>query len=124
MKFAKRVFLIAGIYGLVVIAPMYFSESQIGRDFPSAITHPEYFYGFLGVTLAWQILFLILSRDPIRYRMMMIPAFLEKATYGIAIVWLFAQQRVASFVLGGAIVDLIFGALFLIAFWKTSRTLV
>jgi len=57
MKFAKWVFRIAGIYGLIVVAPMYLSESQISRDFPPAITHPEYFYGFIGVTLAWQVLF-------------------------------------------------------------------
>jgi hypothetical protein len=39
----KGVFQIAGVYGILVVAPMYFSESQILRDFPWAITHPEYF---------------------------------------------------------------------------------
>jgi hypothetical protein len=79
--FAKRLFLIAGIYGIIVVSPMYFFENQIGVDFPPSITHPEYFYGFIGVTLAWQILFLLIARDPIRYRLMMVPAIVEKATY-------------------------------------------
>jgi len=39
MNFAKWVFRIAGIYGLIVLVPMYFTESQISRDFPPAITH-------------------------------------------------------------------------------------
>jgi hypothetical protein len=121
MEFAKWVFRIAGIYGLVVLTPMYFTESQISRDFPPALTHPEYYYGFIGVALAWQVVFLIISKDPIRYRMLMLPAILEKATYGIALLWLFAQQRVASLVLGFAMVDSILGVLFLIAFWKTGR---
>ena len=93
MKFAKRVFLIAGVYGLIVVLPMYLLEDKTGRDFPPAITHPEYYYGFIGVTVAWQILFLILSKDPIRYRLMMIPAILEKASFGVAIIVLFLQER-------------------------------
>ncbi|MGH7494644.1 MAG: hypothetical protein ACREOO_19905 [bacterium] len=70
MKFAKWVFRIAGIYGLIVLTPMYFTEGQISRDFPPAPTHPEYYYGFIGVALAWQVLFLLLSKDPLRYRIM------------------------------------------------------
>src|SRR6267143_3437526 len=93
MRFAKAVFLIAGIYGLLILTPIYFMEGKIGRDTPPSITHPEYFYGFLGAGLAWQILFLVLSRDPLRYRAMILPSVLEKVSYGIALVFLFAQQR-------------------------------
>src|SRR5262245_63460257 len=50
MKFARIVFLVAGIYGLLVVAPQYFLEAKIGRDTPPPITHPEFFYGFVGVT--------------------------------------------------------------------------
>ena len=68
MIFARRVFLIAGIYGLLVLLPLYFMEARIGRDQPPAITHPEYFYGFLGVAVSWQVAFLVISRDPVRFR--------------------------------------------------------
>ena len=50
-SFARRVFLGAGIYGLVVLAPQYFLEEQIGHDYPPPITHPEHFYGFVGLAL-------------------------------------------------------------------------
>lgn len=65
--FAKRVFLIAGIYGLVAAVPLYFSEHPQGIDYPPDITHPEWYYGFAGVVIAWAIMFLFLSRDPLRY---------------------------------------------------------
>src|SRR5262249_23664079 len=78
VKFARRVFSIAGWYGLVVMLPNVFLEAKIGRDFPPAITHPENYYGFICVTLAWQVLFLIIARDPVRFRPAMIAAILEK----------------------------------------------
>ena len=122
MKFARLVFLIAGIYGLIVLLPLYFLEEQVGRDFPPPITHPEYYYGFIGVAVAWQVLFLILSRDPIRYRPMMIPAILEKATYGVAVIVLFTQHRVSTFTLATALLDSTLGVLFVLAYIKTATT--
>jgi hypothetical protein len=121
MRFARVVFLIAGIYGLIVLAPQYFLEEKSGRDFPPAMNHPEYYYGFIGVALAWQVLFLILSRDPVRYRAMMIPSILEKAGFGIAVSLLFLQHRVSPVMLGAAIIDLILGLLFTVAYLKTAR---
>src|SRR5215212_9557915 len=112
MNFARRLFLIAGIYGLVVLVPQYFLEDKTGRDYPPAITHPEYYYGFIGVALAWQVLFLILARDPVRYRPMMIPTILEKAGFGIAAVALFIFNRLGPTMLAAGIIDLILGALF------------
>ena len=75
---------IAGIYGLAVLLPQYFMEERLGRDFPPPLNHPEHFYGFIGVATAWQVAFLIISRDPARYRLMMIPGMLEKASFGLA----------------------------------------
>ncbi len=119
MKFAKLVFLVAGIYGLIVLLPMYLLEERTGHDNPPPITHPEYFYGFIGIAVAWQLLFLILSRDPARYRPMMIPAIVEKASFGIAVLILFLQQRVSGFILGAAAVDSLLGVLFVISYFKT-----
>jgi hypothetical protein len=121
MKFAKYVFLIAGIYGFLVIAPQYFLEAKTGIDYPPAITHPEFYYGFVGVVLAWQVLFLIVAQDPVRYRLMMIPAVLEKFSFGIAVVVLYLQKRVPTFLVGFAVIDLIFGALFIAAYLKTAE---
>ena len=63
VRFASRVFRIAAIYGLIVLVPQYFMEGKIGRDTPPPITHAEYFYGFVGVALAWQPAFLLIARD-------------------------------------------------------------
>ena len=121
MRFARLVFLIAGIYGIVALLPQYFLEEKNGLDFPPAITHSEYYYGFIGVALAWQVLFLILSRDPLRYRRMMIPAILEKAAFGIPVVLLFLQHRASTVLFGAGIIDLILGLLFTVAYVKTGK---
>src|SRR3954453_9162963 len=115
MGFARRVFLIAGIYGLIVLLPMYFLESRIGRDQPPAITHPEYFYGFLGVGVSWQVAFLVLARDPARFRPLMVPAVLEKAPFGIAAIALFVGSRLSGQMLAAGLIDLALGVLFVIA---------
>ena len=93
MRFAKRVFLLAGISGIVVVAPLYFLEEQVGRDYPPPIHHPEFFYGFAGVTLAWQFMFLVIASDPLRFRLAMLPAFLEKAGFVVAICVLYAWEE-------------------------------
>ena len=119
MKFSRWVFLIAAIYGVLVLVPMYFQESTVARMQPPAITHPEYYYGFAGIALAWQLAFLLLSRDPIRFRPMMIPAALEKAAYGGAMLALYLQHRLAPLMLGAGCIDLLLAALFMLAYWRT-----
>jgi hypothetical protein len=115
-RFAQRVFLIAGLYGLLVLLPQYFMEQRIGLDAPPPITHPEYFYGFVGVAVAWQLVFLIISRDPVRYRVLMLPAIVEKAAFGIPAIALYMSGRLNAQMLGAGLIDLTLGTLFLIAF--------
>ena len=119
MKFARTIFLIAGIYGLVVMVPQYFLEGWIGRDAPPPITHAEFYYGFIGVTIAWQVLFLIMSSNPLRFRSMMIPAVLEKAAFLMPVLILLFQRRVAPSMLAPAGIDLVLGILFIAAFLNT-----
>ena len=119
MKFAKVVFWIAGIWGLLVITPLYFMFDLIGTKDPPAITHPGFYYGFVGVALAWQIVFLVIARDPVRLRPMMIPSVVEKFTYGIAVVALVVQGRMHRSDLVFAATDSILGLLFVIAYLGT-----
>lgn len=121
MRFAKYTFLIAGIYGLLVLVPMYFLEEKNGRDFPPPINHPEYYYGFVGVAVPWQVVFLVLSTDPKRYRPMMLPAILEKLSFAVPVIVLLVQNRVPFFIMVVAIPDLILGALFAVSFVKTRH---
>lgn len=116
MKFAKYVFYAAGIYGLIVLAPQYFLEERTGQDYPPAVTHPEYYYGFIGVALAFQIVFLMIARNPSRYRAMMIPSIIEKFGFAIAAVVLYFQNRIAAMMLGAALIDLALGILFVLSF--------
>ena len=117
---ARRVFLTAGIVGLVMLLPQYFLEERVGIDQPPAITHPEFFYGFVGVAAAWQVAFLIISRDPIRYRTLMLAAMLEKASFVVAVAWLYLAGRTSTItaICGG--LDLVWGLLFAAAFRRTS----
>ncbi len=122
MKFARVTFLVAGIYGLVVLLPQYFLEARIGRDSPPPITHPEFYYGFVGVGLAWQIAFLVISRDPVRYRLLMLPSILEKVTFGVAVFVLFSSGRAGLPMTGAAAIDLTLAVLFVVAFARTPSS--
>lgn len=120
MQFAKRVFLVAGIYGLIVLLPQYFLADRIGRDNPPAITHVEYFYGFVGIAVAWQLVFLLIARDPLRYRPVMLAAVVEKAVFGLPAVALYLSGRLSAEMLGAGIIDLILGTLFVVSYVRTA----
>ena len=119
-RFARRVYTIAGIYGLVVMLPQYFLEDRIGRDTPPPITHPEHFYGFIGVTVAWQIAFLVIGRDSQRLRALMPVTVLEKLAFAVPVAMLWAKGRVAGSVLPFAAIDLLLAALFLVSYVRTK----
>jgi hypothetical protein len=116
--FARRVFLAAGIYGIVVLAPQYFVELGL----PALIERPEHFYGFIGVALAWQLAFLIIASDVRRYRPLMLAALLEKLSFGSAVAILYSVDRVSIGVLLAGTLDLILGALFVAAFVATRAS--
>jgi hypothetical protein len=119
MKFAKIIFGIAGVWGLVVITPLYFLFDVIPKKDPPAITHPGFYYGFVGCALAWQVAFCFIATDPVRYRPLMLPSILEKATYAIAIVVLVLQSRTNPHDLVFAATDALLGLLFVIAYFRT-----
>ena len=120
MKFAKIVFTVAGIWGIVVTLPLYFLYDFIGRRSPPAINHPEFYYGFAGVTLTWQVVFLLIARGPARFRVMIVPSILEKFSYVIANLVLFANQRMSASQALPSTTDLVLALLFIAAFLKTT----
>src|SRR5262249_55151144 len=120
MRFARYVFLVAGVYGLLVLTPQLFFEERVGQDYPPAVTHPEYFYGFLLVALSWQVAFLLMAQNPARFRPLIPAAILEKIGFPIASVLLFMRGRLVLLVLGFALVDLLFAALFVLAYVRTG----
>ena len=106
MTFSRRVFAGAGIWGLLIVLPLYFLFDRIGQQYPPPITHPEFFYGFVGVTVAWQLAFLAIASDPSRLRPLMLPSVVEKLGYVITLVVLYAQSRLTLSQLAIGVPDL------------------
>jgi hypothetical protein len=119
MRFAKIVFLAAGVWGLAIVTPLFFLFDYIGSRYPPAITHPDIYYGFATVTLAWQVAFLVIARDPLRFRPLMLAAMIEKFGYVIALAVLHSQGRIQFGQAAAGIPDFVLGALFVAAFAKT-----
>jgi hypothetical protein len=124
MTFARRVFFWAGIYGLLAIVPGFFNEPWIAQHQPPPITHPEFFYGFYSVALAFQVLFLLMARDPVRYRALMPACMLEKFGFFVAATILFTLGRTSTLIMSFAVIDCVLGLLFIAAYVKTKPAVV
>jgi hypothetical protein len=120
-RFARRVYTVAGIYGLLTILPGFFTEARYAEMFPPPVTHPELYYGFYAVTLAWQVAFLVIARDPQRYRPLMPVTVLEKAGFVVAAVWLVSVGRSPRVTLAPAAGDAILGVLFAWSYFRTKE---
>lgn len=118
MSFARWVFGIAGVYGAISVAPLYFMEQTIGRQDPPPITHPMFFYGFVGVTLAWQLLFFVIAWQPVRLRPVIPFAVIEKLCFGLGAMVLYRQGRLdhGDLYFGG--IDLMFAVLFILCWLR------
>ena len=120
MKFARLVFIGAGIWGIVVLTPLYWRLDITGRRYSVPNDYPHFFYGFVTVAMAWQIAFLVIGASPGRFRALMIPAVIEKLGYVLILAVLYSQSRIGAQDAQAALPDLLLGVLFLIAFVKTG----
>ena len=120
MKFARTTYLLASIYGVVILLPGFFLEARFSQTTLPAMTHPEFYYGFYGSALVWQIAFFLISRDPVRYRPLMLISVLEKAGFLIACLALWSSGRMApSGPFYGSLIDGVWMILFAIAWART-----
>jgi hypothetical protein len=119
--FARRVFIVAGVYGMMALIPQYFMEGAWSLRFPPPVTHPEHFYGFMGVAIAWQFAFLIIGLDVERFRNFILPAVLEKVSFGAATLVLYVRGLVRVPVACAGTIDLVFAVLFVLAFVASRR---
>ena len=118
MKFVRIVFISAGIWGIVVLIPLYWRVDLTGYRY-ALPTDPQFFYGFLSVTMAWQIAFLVIGSNPTRLRPLMVPAIIEKIGYvltllGPALSW-------PGWVVLVVMPDLFLGVLFILALGETPQ---
>src|SRR3954451_17734828 len=109
MKFTRWVFVGAGVWGLAVVPPLFFLYDTAGRLNPPAINHPEYYYGFAAITLAWQVAFPVIPSGPGLSRPLIPVTILEKFGWVVTVGVLFAQERVAANALPFAAADLLLG---------------
>jgi hypothetical protein len=121
MKWVKYVFYISGFYGLLVLAPLYFQEGKLARAGLPAITYPEFFYGFIGVALAWQLAFLLIGSDPVRYRQLMLVGVIEKIGFGLPACLLYQAGRIKFEMFGAGLLDLVMAVLFTIAWNRVGK---
>jgi hypothetical protein len=66
MQFARVVFRIAAVFGVLLLGPLYFMFDLVGREDPPPITHPQFYYGFVGVALVWQFVYFLIGTDPVQ----------------------------------------------------------
>ena len=120
MRFARYTFLAAGTIGILVLAPMYFLLEKTGVDSPPPVTHPEFYYGFIGVALAFQLVFLMIASDPVKFRPLMLAGIVEKFSFVIPTFYLYWQGKVQGPIIGGAALDLMWGVLFIVSYFKLT----
>jgi len=123
MKFAKVVFVGAGMWGIGVLTPLYWLVDVSGRRYGVPTEYPQFYYGFLSVAMAWQIAFLIIGSNPARFRMLMIPGMLEKLGYVVPLVVLYQQARVTWADAQAAVPDFALAILMMLAFVKTRPSM-
>jgi hypothetical protein len=61
---------------------------------------------------------LLIGWNPARFRPMMIASALEKLSFAVAAVALYAQARLPTVILAAGTMDLALGTMFLIAWWR------
>jgi len=122
MKFAKYLFYVAGVWGILVITPLFFIFDKIGQQDPPPVTHPLFYYGFAGVAVAWQFVVLASGSNPVRFRPLMLVSILEKLGYFLPAVVLYLQHRVHPVDLVISCGDALLAVLFFIAYLKTPSS--
>ena len=119
MRFARVVFIAAGVWGIVVLTPVFFRVDSTWRQYAAPTAYTPLFYGFLSVAMAWQIAFLVIGSSPARFRPLMIPGIVEKFGHVVGVAVLYGQARISTADALAAGPDLLLGVLFIAAFAKT-----
>lgn len=120
MTFAKWVFTIGGVWGVLIIGPLFFTEQVMADTTGKPFNHPDTYYGFVAAVFCWQLSYLVIARDPARYRPFMLLGALGKVLYAGGCWVLFAQGRIPITVPAIASPDLLLAALFVVSWFRTA----
>ena len=114
-KFPSRMFRWAAIYGVIVLAPLYL--------LPLPIKAAEIQLGFVSLALTFQAIFWVIGSDPVRFRPLMPIAVVEKLVFALpALALYFVWGRTIAAVAVFAVIDLLLGLGFFLAWRKTPLT--
>ena len=114
MKFVRIIFALAAAWGFVALVPGLFGEAG---------PRPEYYYGFLGLALVFQLVFVMIAIDPVRFRPLIPIAVLEKLSFFMPVTLLYLQGRVPMGpVFYGAMIDGLLMLLFALAWFVSRKT--
>ena len=112
MKLARLIFLIAGVYGVLLLTPALFLPPQ---------GEPAFYYGFIGSALVWQFAFLAIARDPRRCRALMPICMLEKlAFFATCLALYFTSAMTIGPIFLGSMIDGVLMVSFAIAWFATK----
>jgi hypothetical protein len=114
VTFARRVYLIAAIYGFLAVPVLYFTDAPD--------PHRLMYFAFAGIALVFQGVFLVIARDPLKYAAFLPLTVFEKISFGVPALAFWSQGQAADDMALGGAADLLFAALFLIAWLKLRRT--
>lgn len=112
-RWVARWFRGAALYGTIALLASLLASPAGG----AAPQLPPLAFAFTA--LAFQIVFWIVGGDPVRYRPVMLAGVAEKLAFGIPALWLVATGGADRAVAPFAIIDLVLGAGFLLA-WRAT----
>ncbi len=118
-KHARWLFRGAAIYGAILLLPVYFLEARIAAP-ATRLPAPEYFYGFIGAALSFQLVYWVIGGAPRKYYALMPLAVGAKLSFWIptAILWSAGRTTTSTFALSCG--DLLLAIAFLLA-WRSVR---
>ena len=119
MTFAKWVFTIGGLWGVLIIGSLFFLEAYVVSQ-TGPLSHPDTYYGFAISTFAMQVGYLVIGRNPAAYRPFMLIGAGGKLAYAASCWALYAQGRIPVTVPALASPDLLLAVLFVVAWVKTK----
>jgi hypothetical protein len=116
-KWPTIIFKGAGVYGIIVMLLLLVAPAKVLGE--PTVVHPEYYFGFVMVGMVWQIAFLVVGSDPIRYRPMMIVCMCEKFFYITLLAFLILTDRAPTRMIPAVVLDGLLGCAFVYAYRVT-----
>jgi hypothetical protein len=111
----------AAIYGLIILLPLYLAEKAVAAP-EGLLQHAEYYYGFVGAAVSWQLIYWTIGGDPVRFRPLMALAVIAKLSFWVPtfLLWLVGRTPTTTFAL--ACPDLVLAIAFFAAWRATPRS--